>query len=161
MSEFTIDELALDREWNRQGDLAFQFNKIVAECQREYDEAKAELEVTRGELYKRVKANPKKAGLDKATEAGIKEVIPTLPPYKTAIKKVIDARYELDIAKAASIAIEHKKRGLEKVVDLFLNNYYGEPRARSDNREAVEDMTKREVRRRSQKKRRSKKNGEA
>lgn len=143
--DFNIDELKLDREWIKQARTLRKYGLIQAEAQREYDAAKTELDLVAAELDLLIRKNPAKYGLVKVTDKAIEAKIPTMPRHKEAQQRVQDARYELDVAKVAVTAMEHKKRALEKLVDLFLSEYYAEPIQRRHSGE-VEEMRKRTAR---------------
>lgn len=143
--DFRIDELKLDQEWIRQAQTMRKYGLIQAEAQREYDASKTELDLVAAELDSLIRKNPAKYGLIKVTDKAIEAKIPTMPKYQEVQQRVQDARYELDVAKVAVTAMEHKKRALEKLVDLFLSEYYAEPIQRRHNSE-VEEMKKRSAR---------------
>ena len=58
----------------------------------------------------------------------------TQPEYKAAVKAVNVARHDLAVANAAVNALEHRKRSLSLLVELWIREYYtadATPRPRS------------------------------
>lgn len=148
-----IDQNRLEDEWQDQPVQMHYWSVKVAEYQRKYDEAKREAVLIAAECAKDVRANPSDYDLDKVTEKAIEAVVPTCPEVRAADKDVIDARYELQVAQAAVTALEHRKRALSMLVELWTKDYYSSPRM-PDNTEATEEYSKQEVRSRGLRRRR-------
>jgi len=157
-TDFKIDSLRLDWEWNRQADLAFSYGEHQADCQSEYDRNKNALELAKAESEMEIRKDPASFGIAKITDKVAAAAVLRHEKVKESQNEVIESRHALDIAKAACNGIEHKKRGLEKAVSLFLAGYYGEPKAEDEEgREATEEYRKKDLRSRARKKRRTEK----
>lgn len=147
-----IDELQLDKEWIGQPRVYLEFAEMCADAQRDWDIAKSELEMVRAELDTAIRSDPESYGLGKVTEKGVENAIPAQTEYQDAVREVIRAKHKRDVMAAAVTALDHRKKALEKLVDLQLSGYFATPRASASSREAVEDMGRRNVRRPLQKK---------
>jgi len=143
-----IDKDRLDQEWSNQPLLYWKWAKKAADAQMAYDEAKSELSVERAELDLDIRSYPGKHGLAdvKITESVITSTIDNNQVVKSLTKRVRQAKHDLDISKAAVEALEHKKKALSYLVELWIRDYYSEPHARASSDEGNE-WTKRQVRR--------------
>lgn len=153
-TDFEIDDLRLPWEWNRQASLVYRYGEHLADCQRALDEARGRLELAKAEADAEIRRDPGKYGLEKITEKAVEAIVPTTEGYQAANRAVLDTRHDLDLARAACSALDHKKRALEKLVDLHLSGWYAEPRdpAGDNSREDLDDARKREIRGRARRK---------
>ena len=135
-----IDLFKLEDEWRMQPKMYFIWAEKVAEAQAEYDRAKSQLELTRAELDQQIRLKPDEfiESDGKLTEKMIESCIITQQDYKSAIRDVIEAKNVLDHRKAAVDALEHKKRSLQMLVELWIRNYYSEPKVTPHTEEAKE-----------------------
>lgn len=143
-----IDELNLDKECIRLPGDYLKWAHLSADAKREVDELENRLKVVQADLAKDVRANPEDFGLDKVTESGLAAVVLTLPGYQKALVRVQEARHQAELVQAVVWALEHKKRTLTLLVELHGMGYFSSPKVSERGREAVEEMTKRNVRRR-------------
>lgn len=142
-----IDEFRLDREWLGQARRYFQYSEKLADARRRLDEAKAALDVSDAELDAEIRLNPSEFGLGKPTEQAVKNAVTASPEHQAAERKVIRAKHDVAIFDAAVTALDHRRRALEKLVDLQLSGYYAEPRARNEHsREAIGEAEKQAAR---------------
>ncbi len=141
-SPFEIDRYNLDLEWASQPDLAETWYKKLAETQYDVDEAERHLELTEAELYKDIREYPKKYNLERLTEEALKQAIRIQPTYQEAYKKLNRCKQKMGYNKAGTSAVEHKKKGIEGEVQLWLAGYFADPKIRGDreSREAIEEM---------------------
>lgn len=130
--DINIDQSALDVEWLRQPKLILKYSQHETECRRDYDKAKADLEIVEAELDKEIRNKPEKFGLDKITETAIKKAIQTSEHYQGAEEKVAEAQYEWNMAQAAVRSIYAKKDALENLVRLFGQQYFAGPKMPRD-----------------------------
>ncbi|MHC1623171.1 MAG: hypothetical protein ACXQTR_01105 [Candidatus Methanospirareceae archaeon] len=142
-----IDENRLDDEWIIQPRLYFDCANRLAEARRDWDSAKSNLDVVKADTSQAVRADPASFGLSKMTEASISEVVAVSPKVREAVAKVLDSKYQVDVYQALVTAMDHKRKALEKLVDLFLASYYSKPRASREAEGEVEKLEKRTVRR--------------
>jgi len=154
-----IDRLKLDEEWLDQPRQMYEWSKRVADAQMSLDEARSHLDVTRAELDREVRSNPGDYGLVKVTEGSISAAIEEDPRCMKANSAVRKARHAVDVAKAAVAALEHRKRALTQLVELFVRDYYsgmpqGSTQSSGELRRPVTDAEKEDVRKRGQRDRR-------
>ena len=148
----TIDRLRLEEEWVRQPNQYHNWAVLAADAQAEYDTAKSRLEVVKAELYRDIRDDPDGYDLTKVTEVALNNTIPLQPEFQMAVKRVNEAKHDLEVVKAAVDALEHKKRALTMLVELWTKEYYSEivPRIGNDN---VSDFDKRAIRQRARRRR--------
>lgn len=142
-----ISENNLDLECIRLPNQYLQWAHKSADAKRDVDERKNQLEVIDAELSKEIRADPGSFGLEKVTEASIASIILTQPRYQKALTRLNNAKHEADLIQAVVWALEHKKRTLTLLVELHGMGYFANPKVSERGREAVENMTKRKVRR--------------
>ena len=130
--DIRIDPDSLDVEWLEQPSLAMKYNRNAAEAKRSLDLAKEKLDITRAELDKEIRTNPKKFGLEKTTDAIVVNMIPAQESYKEANAEFIKAKYDADIALSAVYAINQRKEALENLVKLHGMNYFAGPKVPRD-----------------------------
>lgn len=142
--DLSIDPLALDQEWLEQpNSYVFHASKL-ADAKKRLDEAKNNLEVVKAELYRSIAADPGLYELAKTTEAAINATIPIQPAYQQAKKEEIEAKHDVQIYEGAVQGLEHRKKALEKLVELHHSGYHSEPRAkRQENKEEVDQLKQR------------------
>jgi hypothetical protein len=146
-----IDELSLEKEWVIQPKLCRTWLVKLAKARKRLDNAKLDLEFTSCAIEKDIRSNPKKYKLIKVTEGAIEKEIPLQPSYQNALREVNEAKNKVSMIEATTTAIEHKKRALENLVELFLNDYYAEPKARPGKRDQTEEMFMDRIAKRSSK----------
>lgn len=127
--DLAMDPHELDEEWLRQPVLYMAYSEELAKASKVYAYAKEDLDVFRAELDKRIRLDPKAhTGLDKATETAIAGAILMDKDYRERQAGLIELRYRVDILSSAVKAFEHRKKALEKEVDLCLAGYYAGPK---------------------------------
>lgn len=124
----TIDEGNLHEEWFRQADLFHAAALELAELKHELDQAESQKEVVAAELKLNIRHNPSKYQLPKVTEGALDELVTTSSRYAACVEAVNTLKYKVAVAKAMVDALDQKKRALEKLVDLFLSDYWSDPR---------------------------------
>jgi len=123
----SIDEQGLDVEWLKQPSLMFKYGKHGAQAKLDMDHAKEDLDVTKAQLDRDVRAFPDNYGLNKLTETIVANTIINQPEYKDANDQYLNAKYEYDMAMAAVRAIDQKKTALENLVRLHGQQYFAGP----------------------------------
>lgn len=147
MSDFSIDELNLDKECIRQPELYYTWAKRLADAKQMLDEARADESVAVAETNKKIRSNPAKYDLpEKPTEASINVTVSLQTPVRDAAAAVIEATHKVNMAQAAVTAMEHKKRSLTLCVTLRGQEYWAEPSVPKDGKHAVEADAKRRTR---------------
>ncbi len=123
-----IDLSQLEIEWQGQAPMYEKAAKGLAEARRAAAELDIELTVVKAEAGKEVRTNPDEFGMEKVTEAAIKEAVDTHKKVIRLRKKMAEARYLVDLLEGTCRALEHRKRALEKEVELFLAGYFAAPK---------------------------------
>lgn len=127
-SDFQVDELNIQHEWLRQADLVKEYGDHQADAQQAYDKAKAALDVAKFRAAKAIRLEPGRYGLTKDTEKAIEQAVPAHPDVLNAISEAIDARHDLDVAKAAVSALDHKRTAMSSLVNLIQLGLWAEPK---------------------------------
>lgn len=148
-SFLAIDEYNLEKEWVNQPALYQKYAEKLAKARLRLDEATAALEVITAETDKAVRMAPESYGIDKVTEGSVKATVLMQEDYQEAVKEVNQCKYQVGIMQAAVTALDHRKKALESLVQLHLSSYYAEPKAKGFDREAMEEATKANIRKRA------------
>jgi hypothetical protein len=127
-----IDSEALDIEWLEQSSLMMKYSQNVAQLQKEVDEAKESIELIKAELDKKIRSKPEKYGIVKITDTQVASTILMQQSYQIASTAYIDAKFELNTAKGAVDAFEHRKNSLENLVKLHGQQYFAGPKIPRD-----------------------------
>lgn len=130
--DMEIDETGLDVEWLSQPRLTMKYAKHAAETKRLADMAKEKLEVIKSTLDLAIRTDPAAYGVTKITESAIQSVITLSPEYQKVNQDAIDARYEQDMARYATQAVNDRKDALENLVRLHGVQYFAGPRIPRD-----------------------------
>lgn len=153
---FELDQDRLDEEWVNQPKLYFKYAKQLAETREELEEAKAAVALAEAEMYESIQADPDAYGVENPTvEACKKAVVREMEGHRT-VKRMRRLSKDVAVLQAVDRSLEHRKRALEKLVDLRLANYYSSPKEPTgrEARDYVTEATDKEVARRARRKRR-------
>lgn len=126
--DVSIDQDALDIEWLDQPKLMMKYTKHEADCKRDLQKAKTDLDLIEADLDKEIRNDPDSFGLSKITETAISNAVKSHAKYKKAQKAVHKCQYKVDIAIAAVRSIYGKKEALENLVRLHAQQYFAGPR---------------------------------
>ena len=143
---FGIDKNLLDDEWLGQPKLYFNWAIQLEDARADFEEVKAEFDVVKAEVDLAIRTTPDDYDLPKVTDKSVAVALIVQPEYKKAQQKVFTAKHRVGILQAAVTALDHRKKALEKLVDLHGQKYFATPRASEQSREAVEDIEKRAAR---------------
>ena len=127
---FEPDKNRLDEELVKQPRLYHQYADQLADARRDHEMAESEMKVVEAEVSLLVRRRPDRFGIEKVTEDAVKKTVLLDKRVRQAEKEVILAKHKVDLLSAAVTALDHRKRVLEKLVDLRLADYYAEPRTR-------------------------------
>jgi hypothetical protein len=58
----------------------------------------------------------------------VESILEVQPEFQAARKAVVDAQYAVDVIKGAVVALDHRKKALEKESELWLGQYWARPR---------------------------------
>lgn len=141
-----IDKNILDDEWLGQARLYFQWAVQLEDARDEFEETKAAFDVVKSDLDLAIRTNPDAYDLPKVTDKSVAAALIIQPEYKDAQQEVFIARHRVGILQAAVTSLDHRKKALEKLVDLHGQKYFASPRVSEHSREAVENIEKRSAR---------------
>lgn len=122
-----IDPDKLDEEIFSQPGLYMKFSEIYSEVEKKRERLKNKLEILEAGLDFEIRSKPKAFGLENLksiTESLVKNTIQRQEEVQKLSERIIQANYDLNIVKAAITALEHKKKMLEKAVDLYNGQYF-------------------------------------
>lgn len=90
-------------------------------------ERKAALELLEASLSIGIRKDPTKYGVAKVTDSIVAAMVTANEHYQKAQKKYLGAKKSQGVAQVQVDALEHKKRMIEKAVDLFLADFFADP----------------------------------
>lgn len=136
---FDLDKHRLDDEWLLQPRLYRKWATKLADARQEVERAKAALDVAEAEADREVRADYA-AKDEKCTEATVKASVVLHPEVRRRRSELIDAKHHEDVVDAYVTALDHRKRALEKLVDLQGRDYFAEPAAPKGTRERFDRL---------------------
>ena len=122
-----IDPDKLDEEIFSQPGLYMKFSEIYFELEKKKEKLKHKLVVLEADLDFKIRSRPEMfflKNLKSVTEGLVKNTIQRQEEIQMLNEKIIQANYDLNIVKAAITSLEHKKKMLEKAVDLYNGQYF-------------------------------------
>lgn len=125
--DININPDELDVELTLQPELMYEYSRHAATCRKAFDDASEYLTFIRAKLDNEIRKDPDKYEIPKLTETAITNTILMMGEYQDAAANVNRTRYEMEIARGAVTALEHKKSSLEKLVTLFGAQYFAGP----------------------------------
>lgn len=150
-SFLNIDIGELDQEWVKQSRLYHKWATKLADARFDHDTAKSKLDAVEAECDRDIRLMPSDYGIQKITEERVKKAVILHPDYAAADQDLNHAKHRMHSLEAVVYALDHKKRALEKLVDLRLADYFSDPRAPEAAREQLEAERKRNIRNRRSK----------
>jgi len=128
--ELTIDKHNLDVEWINQSKVFAKWGEELVYAQERTDKAKANLDLIKAQTDSKIRAN--NIG-SKITESQILNMIIQDSEYQKAIVEHIEAKKQEGIIEIARKAFEFQRnKALDRLTDLFLSNYWAEPRGKAE-----------------------------
>ena len=129
--DMIIDKNNLDEEWEQQPLKVEKWGMRLVEAQSHRDDLKDKIELIYAKIGGVIRANPTKYGLkEKPTESAINGMIIRSKDYKDMRKEVLEAEKEAASLTVVMKTLEHRKRALERLQDLFFSGYWSEPKER-------------------------------
>ena len=146
---FELDETRLDEHWIEQPRIMFKAMKDLADAKLAVDEAKTHLQVVEAETSKEVRSDPVEYGIEKVTEKAITECLVSSEPVVEATASLQEKKHHADICQAMVTALDHRKKALEKLVDLHGQSYFATPQASGESGKKMREVEKKSVRKKS------------
>lgn len=143
-----LDKYRLDKELVNQPDYYAEWAEKLADARADLEDAKTQLEFNEAKLSLDIRRNPLKFDLGNSpTEGAIKAVIKVSKRYQEANDKVKKIQHLVGILSGYVTSLDHRKKALEKLVDLQGRDYYATPTIRDTNmKEKVSVEQKRSAR---------------
>jgi len=124
-----LDHHNLDEEWIKQSSLYFKYASLHADAIAKRDSLKEELEVVKAELFVKIQKDWAKYGFEKKPTDGVaKAFVDQEEEVAEITEEVIEANKEVNILASAKVAFEHKKKALENLTTLWVQNWHSEPK---------------------------------
>lgn len=141
-----INEHELDKECVR---LPAQFHQAAwqaAETARDIEEVRAELHVKQAEVNLAIRNSPPdKFGLDKFSEASIKEIACMDPKVRALEKKIRDLEHKMAMEKVLVTAMDYKKRALSNLVDLHAAGWFAQVRPTGSGKQMLDQISRQRI----------------
>lgn len=145
-----IDRFHLEVEWVNQPQQYYVWAKKAADAQLAFDQAKSKLDLVDAEVAKDIRDDPVEYEIDKVTKDTVDAAVAMHPQHQAAVNKVNSTRHDLQVAQAAVNALEHRKRALTILAELWIREYYSDLNSKSHNgQESKEEIRSRGARRRA------------
>jgi len=122
--DLSIDKHNLDTEWVNHPTNVLHYSEQAIEAER----VLARLELKKDAIVATLDEDARRSD-ERMTENKVKNYIIRQPGYQAVEEEIIEAKYELNMLKAVVKALDSKRKGLEKIVDLYITNYFSEPRS--------------------------------
>ncbi len=135
----------LDKNAIEQPSLYEDYSRKWAEAVYARDKVKEQISIIKSEIDEEIRRNPKNFGWTAekdVTETWLNKQIDAHEKVKEANQKLIDAQHEVNVFSSAKETLEHRKKMLEVLTDLYKGNYFT---ARSRSGEAFSNATEKSV----------------
>ncbi|RPI56392.1 MAG: hypothetical protein EHM49_00480 [Deltaproteobacteria bacterium] len=130
--EYSVDPNSLDTEWVRQASLYQKIAKRAAQAAYSKNRIEAFLDWD-------IRNSPGKYGFDsKPTEAAVANAVKGNKLFLKALYKYLRLQGELK-------ALEHKKKSLEKLTELYLSGYWARPKIKTEAQELYAEEANRSM----------------
>lgn len=123
-----IDEGALDVEWRNQPARYLEVAEAQSDAAAEVSRLVDRLESAESELGGMIRANPEMYGITKLTDPAVKEAVSSSERVKRLKDEIIEAKRTQSRLSGLLAAMDHRRRALENLVELWARNYHSEPR---------------------------------
>lgn len=126
--DLAIDKMSLDEEWERQPLLYLKYANDLAEAEINRDNLKDLIDVEKAAVERKIREKPEDYGITgKPTEGAIKAAILGDKEIEKITIEYFEASKEAKLLGSIVKALDHRKKALEKLVDLFLSGYFSRP----------------------------------
>jgi hypothetical protein len=119
-----IDKLNLDREWVDHPQFYAAALLRHAEAREALDEAKRTLEEAEAKLATRIRKDPDRFGIEKLTEAALKQIVEADSSMKVLRTDVLEAKSSVDYCQVVCTAMAEKSNALKHLTQLYAAQYF-------------------------------------
>lgn len=127
--DLSINENDLLNEWKSQAALMLEAGINLADAMTAEAEARAALALVTAQLECDMRSSPEKFGITKVTDSSIAASIPIQTSHRQATEAAGAASHDVRILRALVDAISHRKSALQGMTDLFLRQWYADPKS--------------------------------
>ena len=125
---FDLDKYKLDEAWLDQPKYMHKYSQQLADVRSELDQAKARRDVVLAEVELDVRKDPEKYQVSKVTEASVKVTVLKDERCQKMNARVLRMKHRVDVLQALVDSLHDRRKSIEKLVDLWLADYWAEPR---------------------------------
>lgn len=136
--DLSLDKDALDKELVEFSEMFMKWAERYAESIAERDERKSEIEIEKAKLDKEVRSKPEDFNLAKITENAILNIIVENEKMILLNKELIECNKRVNILGSVKEAASHKRKMIEKLVELFLAGYWSDPKIKKENKNELD-----------------------
>ena len=123
-----VDRHNLHEEWERHPQIYMEWAEKWAKALFRRDKLKEKMELIKAKLDGQIRENPEMFGFTKKpTEAAISAAITKSDEYRKALNAFFKATEEVNLMASIKTSLEHRKKALEALTQLFIAGYYAEP----------------------------------
>lgn len=123
--DLEIDKFDLPGEWERQPTLYARWAEEWAYAVQTRDQAKDNLDLVKANVDSAIRKEPTEYGFtSKPTEAAILGCVVQQIDYEEAMEKLHQANLNVNLLAGAKAGFDHKKRALESLTTLMVNEFY-------------------------------------
>lgn len=115
------------------------FGRLLADAQKDFDDLKAALAVTRARIDTEVRQDPQAFELTKVTETTVENAVLLDRRHQEAVQKLNEARHRVGVLEAAVEGLVDRKKSLTNLVELHGQEYFAAPSG-SRSRQEEEDV---------------------
>ena len=160
LKDMKINKHRLDTELEKQAELFLNYALEWVNASDKVSKIKEKLELTKAKADKEIRSKPTKFNLgEKITETGIKASLTLHPKVIKANEDLLDCIKSEKIYQIIKEAFGHKKKALEKLVELTLAGYYGNPKEPKEHKEVRQKDSSKKIKKALNKNSRLKKPG--
>ena len=138
---FEIDLTRLDYHWVDQVRCVLTQGDALVDDKDSLWRAKAELDVIKSEVAKKIRSDPEKYGLQKTTVDIIKDAVIVHPEVLTAQELVFNENYKVDMRQSMLNALSDRKAALENLVKLHGQQYFATPQTDEAGHEVLKEQS--------------------
>ena len=125
-----IDRDSLHEEAERQAELAAEAGELSADLRADAKRAKLRSEEAQASADAEIRAAPEKFNLAKVTESAVASAVLLHKEVRSARSEQVEAERLAERASSLAVAYQHRKSMIQVEVELWVTNYWGDPRIR-------------------------------
>jgi hypothetical protein len=126
-SDVEIDRDSLEGEWEKQAGLYMHYALKHADAIQERDSVQENIGTCEADLDQQIRQEVLEKG-EKTTEKAIANRIKVNKEMVALNEKLIKANHKINVIQSVVRSLEHKKKALENLVNLWVSGYNATPR---------------------------------